>query len=440
MIESFKCPSCNAPLEFEGNMMQKCRFCGSNIIVPGSVMKNANAFGAAGSSDPGELSALTGKALKISEIQKLIQSENKIQAIKVFRETFNTGLKESKDAVEAMERGESVDLSGTNVQTRKLYARSDQNFGTTQKSGGRILASLIGGVILVIVVVVGALLLFGSVKSKSNIPPPVSPGISSSQAPKTAEKPKLAEEILKFGGEGTGAGKFKDNRNIAVDGNGRIYSSDYQGGKIQVFDKDGKYLTQWIADPKMLLSDMIADRKGNLYILQNRGIFVYQGESGNQTAHLENVRGEGMALTLDGKLVVTNRGGFAIYDGNLKLIQEFKDAAEKASSVLGFESVAVDGDNKIYAVDRQNGDICKFSADGKFLTRFKTNITTSSPIAIDNKGRVFVSDVSEILVFDENGKPINSFGTTQAFGMVFNDADELFVAARPFVIKYKLGF
>lgn len=41
-----------------------------------------------------------------NEIQNLIAQGRKIEAIKVFRETYNVGLKEAKDAVEAMERGQ----------------------------------------------------------------------------------------------------------------------------------------------------------------------------------------------------------------------------------------------------------------------------------------------------------------------------------------------
>ena len=441
MPESFKCPSCAAPLEYEGKMMQKCRFCGSNIIVPSGVIQNSSAFGGVGAFDLEDLSSLTGKTLKIAEIQQLIQSGKKINAIKVFRETFKTGLKEAKDAVEAMERGESIDISGMRVKAQNFHAANAQNLEVVKKVGkvvgGTLLFTIIFSSILIIGVVIAVVyLISSSIERGAN---KFSLSNSNTQISKT-EKPKLAEEILKFGGEGTGVGKFKDNRHIAVDGDGRIYSSDYEGGKIQVFDKDGKYLTQWIADAKMYLSDMTVDRKGNLYILQSKGIFIYQGESGNLVAHLKDIRAEGFALTLDGKLVATTKGGITIFDGNLKTIQEFKDAAERANSVFGFDSVAVDGNNQIYAVDRQNGEICKFSADGKFLTRFKTNASTSRPIAVDNKGRVFVSDVSRIYVFDADGKAINSFETTQAFGMAFNDADELFVAARPFVMKYKINF
>ena len=42
----------------------------------------------------------------VDEIRDLVNSGNKITAIKVYRETYGVGLKEAKDAVESMERGQ----------------------------------------------------------------------------------------------------------------------------------------------------------------------------------------------------------------------------------------------------------------------------------------------------------------------------------------------
>jgi sugar lactone lactonase YvrE len=442
MTETFKCPSCNAPLEFEGKMMQKCKFCGSNVIVPSGAIQNSNQFGGFGEMNFGDFSSLTGKALKIAEIQQLLQAGNKIMAIKVFRETFGVGLKEAKDAVEAMERGEGIDISGMRVQTTHTQM-SPQNVAAMKNVGKAVGGSLLITFLVTAGLIVGAIILvFYLVSSSTNrtVNRPFAAN-DTKIATSSPAKSQLAEEILRFGGKGNGAGKFEDNRHVAVDGSGKIYSSDYQGGKIQVFDASGKYLSQWIVDPKMNLYELCADRKGNVYVLNNKGIYVYKGESGELVNKLESYSYRGMTLTLDGKIVTIKDKGFAILDGNLKLIQEFKDAAERANTTFGFESVAVDGDNRIYAVDRQKGDICKFSADGKFLNRFNAKATISpSSIAVDNKGRIFASDVSEINVFDADGTFINSIPEKQAFGMVFNDADELFVATRPFVVKYKVNF
>lgn len=117
MNEVFKCPACAAPLGFEGKTMQKCKHCGSNIIVPSDTIKNSDFFGGKGLLDFGDVSDLTGKTLAIAEIYRHIQSGNKIMAIKVFRATFGGSLKEAKEAVDDLTDGKSIDISGMEVQT-----------------------------------------------------------------------------------------------------------------------------------------------------------------------------------------------------------------------------------------------------------------------------------------------------------------------------------
>jgi hypothetical protein len=412
--------------------MQKCPFCGSSVIAPSELFYRP----AAGPSV--DFSSLTGRALKIAEIQREIQRGNKINAIKIFRETFGTGLKEAKDAVEAMERGESVDISGMQVQTMDLRT-NPETLEAVKKAGFAIGGSILGTVLLVTLIIVGAILAifyftFSSVNR--HLSTLTTPGIRGNAATPTPVPD--AQEVLKFGGEGTGAGKFKDNRHVAVDGKGFMYSADYSGGRIQVFDAEGKFVTQWIAEAGMNLYNMAADRKGNVYIANNKGVSVFEGATGKLLNKSDSYYIQGMALALDGKVIVAANRGLTILGPDVKPVQEFKDAAERANATAGFREIAVDGNNNIYALDK--GDICKFSADGKFLNRIPTGTSSPNGIAIAPSGRIFVSDVSTILVFDENGQKVKSFKATQAFGMAFNDAGELLVASRPYVIKYKLNF
>src|SRR5262249_37394439 len=72
-----------------------------------------------------------------------------------------------------------------------------------------------------------------------------------SPLPKPPQDWGFAHLVLTFGGEGTGPGLFNDARNIALDASGNIYVSDYIGGRIQVFDETGKFITQWMGDTKM---------------------------------------------------------------------------------------------------------------------------------------------------------------------------------------------
>lgn len=47
----------------------------------------------------------------MARIKNELATGDKIEAIKIFRSRFNTSLRDAKDAVEAMERGENIDIS-----------------------------------------------------------------------------------------------------------------------------------------------------------------------------------------------------------------------------------------------------------------------------------------------------------------------------------------
>ena len=98
MIQVIKCPACAAPLKFDGSQIQRCVFCGSSI----SATQN-NLI----SPDSTEFDGLIQKSQQLIEVLSLVHSGNKIGAIKLYHQTFKTGLKEAKDAVDELERGQS---------------------------------------------------------------------------------------------------------------------------------------------------------------------------------------------------------------------------------------------------------------------------------------------------------------------------------------------
>lgn len=85
------------------------------------------------------------------------------------------------------------------------------------------------------------------------------------------------EYLFSWGESGTNQGQFNIVHNIEVDSNGTVYVADRENHRIQVFDKDGKYQTQWINMSKaaalciftenqtelMLVGEYFAGIKGN---------------------------------------------------------------------------------------------------------------------------------------------------------------------------------
>ena len=48
-----------------------------------------------------------------------------------------------------------------------------------------------------------------------------------------------------WGGKGTEPGQFDEPHSIAIDSDGRLYVGDRRNKRVQVFDQQGKFLTQW---------------------------------------------------------------------------------------------------------------------------------------------------------------------------------------------------
>src|SRR6187549_907873 len=237
MTKTFNCASCSAPLEFEGTTIQKCRYCGSTVITPHDLLYSSEGFN--------DLSSLTGKALKIAEITGLVHDGKKLEAIKLFRQTFGVSLEDAKNAVERMERGESVDISGMHVAGSRRA--TPEEIEKVKKIGYTIGGSILGTVVVSMLIIGGVIVAifyftWSSINSKvasvSDNPRNTPVKLPESHAEMNST------EVLKVGGEGTGIGHFKDNRHVAVDGAGRIYSSDYSPHRIQVFDAEGKFVNQ----------------------------------------------------------------------------------------------------------------------------------------------------------------------------------------------------
>lgn len=310
-------------------------------------------------------------------------------------------------------------------------------------------------VVILIASVLGALSpLFRSARSVPTTPrsPIAMPGAP--LAPSGDKGTGFAKVTLKFGSEGIGPGMMTDARSIALDGAGRIYVGEYIGGRVQVFDADGKFISQWMVDPKMPLRGMAADRKGTVYISQKGLITRYEGETGKSLGELPYSEGWGfddVVAAPDGGLVCSwykNRDDIVRFNSEGQAVRTIRAAISSASGDPELDTrVAIDGLGNIYALGSFNNAVFKFGPDGRFLTRFGSQgqqpgqISAAQAIVVDGKGRVFVSDSKGVQVFDSNGRYLTVFKPEGviASGMIFNDKNELFVVARNKVMRYTLN-
>ena len=119
--------------------MQKCGFCGSTVVVPPEM------FGGG--------PERSDQAIKMAEVRRLIAGKQKLEAIKVFRESFGGSLLEAKEAVDSIEEGAEFDIS---EYERRVFAQATS--AARQRRGNpalkvitvvTVLALLIAGVAIV---------------------------------------------------------------------------------------------------------------------------------------------------------------------------------------------------------------------------------------------------------------------------------------------------
>jgi len=251
---------------------------------------------------------------------------------------------------------------------------------------------------------------------------------------------KLADEVLRIGGEGTGVGRFTDNRVVGVDAENRVYSTDYSGNRIQVFDAQGKFIKQWIHDLTYFQSFKVS-RSGKVYINSGSKILKFDGMSGKLEAEIMSHFAGPMAIKPNGDVVICKSTGDIVeVDENLKLIKEHKEALKKGGMEnFIVSSVACNGLGELFVLDLAGQNVFHYSPKFEFMDRFKTKISSNFDIAVDPNDRIFISGLNEVYMYENDGDYIGSFPTKQTFGLAFADDGSLWTASRPYLVKYKIN-
>ena len=201
--------------------------------------------------------------------------------------------------------------------------------------------------------------------------------------------------VRKWGSHGTGDGQFQRVHDLAFDSSEkRLYVSDRDGNRIQVFDKNGTFLFKW-------------GSKGT-------------GDGQFTVPYSVDVDSQG-------NVWVADRGNHRIqkFDGDGNFLFKFGNTDGHPSSALGkFDNprqVSVDKDVKfLYVADSKNNRVQKFDTNGNFVKSWGSKGTGDGqfdlPISliIDSKGNIIVNDLgnSHVQKFDTNGKLLLKFGST----------------------------
>jgi DNA-binding beta-propeller fold protein YncE/DNA-directed RNA polymerase subunit RPC12/RpoP len=474
MAHSLNCPNCGAPLDYDGNdPIIRCPYCNSSVIVPENLRakpsfssKPSNlTFGGAG-----DLGGLINQARRINEVKNLSESGRMDEAVALYREITGSDEFSARQAVGKLSTGQPITLAGMSASEVISQVRMAGGTGfpvqtldrqTSQKVGrwvGCLVTMLVLGILASVLIPVGFALL-GALAASNNSEEIFSVNIPGLDAPLEIplEAPiagplasGFAVQELAFGGEGTGPGKFGDVRAIAVDPlGGNIYAANYDDGRVQVFDAQGNFQTQWIIPKQGSLTPyfdkMAAGRDGMVYIPVFGKILKFDSQ-GNALDAIEHkgYRFEDLDIALDGSMVAIANGEDIVWltaDGEIEQVVEDAVSTVSGDSELS-SKIAVDGLGKVYVLGRFNDAVFIFGPDGKFSNRFGSagdqpgQFRAPYAIEVDAQGRIFVSAISGIQVFSNDGRYLDVIKVKHfAYGLAFDDQGKLYITTNQKMVE-----
>jgi hypothetical protein len=459
MTDTFNCPKCGAPLDYQGSdPIIRCPYCNGSVVVPDN-LRSKPAF----SSQPhnftlsgvGDMAGLINQARRFKEVKDLAQAGNMAEAERIYSEITGQSPEIAQTAVQALANGQPITLTGFNMGATPpiSYTSSAAQVITTStinsqlvnaKTSNKRARSLGCGIGCFVVGLVAFILLITL--------PPVAGGLAGIAV---GLKPDLVltaipnisdwagsgygRRELSIGGEGIGPGLFKDVRAISVNpSSGDIYAAEYSSGRVQKLDAQGKFVTQWILDGKVHIPAIAAGRNGNVYIVASGKLLQYDsnGKFLGQIDTGEYHQINDIALEADGSLLAAGGQDILHINTDGKIVDIIKSPITTAGGEPDSElHIAADGRGNIFVVASLNNAVFKFSPQGKFINRFGSDgdqpgqFSNPSAIAVDGKGQVYVSDFKGVQVFGNDGRYINVLKVEYyGYGLAMDGQGKLYVS------------
>lgn len=186
------------------------------------------------------------------------------------------------------------------------------------------------------------------------------------------------------------SGVFEHPTGVAVDKQGNVYVGDMKTNKVLVFDRNEKPL--YAIDLRNNVKSI-----GSIAVDKSRNRLIVPDVKGNQV----------LVYDLVSKAVLFSFGGSGV--------------VEPGSETASFNfptSVTVDGNGIILVCDSMNANIARFTADGKFISRFGRrgdgagDFNLIKAVAVDSEGHIYVTDSksNRISIYNEKGEVLLVFG------------------------------
>ena len=245
--------------------------------------------------------------------------------------------------------------------------------------------------------------------------------------------------VFKFGTRGTDSGEFVDPMDVVLDESGFVYVSEFQNHRVQVFDKDGSFVTSFGQIGSSL--GQIAFPRGISLHPTNGEVFV--GDTHNDriqifgtglpstqfldTIGLDPINGE--FKSPGGVAVNKETGDIYVADSSNHRIQVFDFAGNfvKSIGMLGNPGTGISLPNDVDVINQGipndasddllvvvfSNDVTVYDMNGTIITSFGGFGTASG--LFNNALGVTVDDTNRIIATDNGNHRVQIFDSTGAF-------------------------
>lgn len=181
----------------------------------------------------------------------------------------------------------------------------------------------------------------------------------------------------KWGGNGTGPGKFTGARGLAVDAAGNVYVADTDNHRVQMFSATGAFRKQWAVEAGVTIPDVAVGPGGEVWGATQVNGTVVNLSGGAEIATPQSA--EGVGVDAQGNVYVSTSGD------DLRAVVRYDKAGSYAEAKRwgGLQDpgdVEVAADGTVYVADRRGAPptVKRFDSAGKLLKTVKLQMAATA--------------------------------------------------------------
>jgi len=218
------------------------------------------------------------------------------------------------------------------------------------------------------------------------------------------------------------------------------------GGKVTVFDKDGKEIRTVTCGKFSYPMGVAVDKDENIYVSEGNSLFKFSKEGklmkvveqrGTQPGEFSDL---GMIKIINDKLYICDRSNnrFQVLNTELEYMNSFGCRGSKNAEFNFPNDISQDRAGKLYVSDTGNHRVQVFDCKGQFLFAFNKKgvskqLSRSFGICVDSDQFVYVCEYGNdsVSVFKTSGEFVTSFGKiSNPLGIVIDDDGFVYVASQ----------